>query len=188
MRRLLPVVFACLVTAATTTDVASAQPTGPPAAGPSRTASDGASGTLPVSLDRIRRELSRPAPRDTLRLPTTPTFTVVVEQRLPLLDEFFGGEGWTFGPAPSTGMSHRDFLDLVTPPYMRPYGSSVNGDLVQVLATSLATAYAMQGGANIVRSWLKARREAEAKKEVEATLRQIEAQPPKPPVTPTPPQ
>jgi hypothetical protein len=81
-------------------------------------------------------------------------------------------------------MTHREFLNLVTPEYARPYASSVNGDLLQVLATSLATAYVMQSGSNIVRSWLKARREAEAKKEVEETLKQIQATPPKPPASP----
>lgn len=175
MRRLLLVALCVAGAVSLVTPAAAQKPAGGEVADP-RAGQNTRSGQLPVSLDRIRRELDRPGPTDVLRLPETPTFTVVVEERLPLLREFFGGDAWTFGPAPATGMSHRDFLDLVTPKHVRPYASSVNGDLLQVLATSMATAYAMQSGANVVRSWLKARREAEAKREVEETLRQIEEQ------------
>jgi hypothetical protein len=173
--------LACVLAATPAADPARAQSaTSSSASG----APNGGSGPLPVSLDRIRRELERPLPREVLRLPTTPTFTVIIEERLPLLSDFFGGDDWTFGPAPAQGMSHREFLNLVTPEYARPYASSVNGDLLQVLATSFATAYALQSGSSAVRSWLKARREAEAKREVEETLKQIAAQAPPPPPAP----
>lgn len=181
MRRLLHSLLACVLVAVPAAYPASAQPG---TSEPTPRAANGTSGPLPVSLERIRRELERPVAQEVLRLPTTPTFTVIIEERLPLLSDFFGGEDWTFGPAPAQGMSHREFLDLVTPQYARPYASSVNGDLVQLLATSFATAYALQSGSNAVRSWLKARREAEAKREVEETLRQIRAQAPPPPPSP----
>ena len=73
-----------------------------------------------ASLERIK---SRLAQEPSLVLPSEPPmFSVFVEAKLPSLDSFLG-PGWTNGPALPMAVSHREFLDMVTPKVAQPYGS-----------------------------------------------------------------
>jgi hypothetical protein len=67
----------------------------------------------PVSLERIRRGLDR-TPAITIA-EDIPRFYVEVERELPRLEHFFPGSELSVGPAPYGGMTHSEFLAMVTP-------------------------------------------------------------------------
>jgi hypothetical protein len=78
-----------------------------------------ANGELPVSLNRIKRELDKTGPRerstaDGLRL----NYYLDVYGKLPSL-EMFRGFDLQFGPVPFGGPTHTEFLQLVTPQEFR---------------------------------------------------------------------
>jgi hypothetical protein len=83
--------------------------------------------------------------------------------------------GWE--PAIPGGRHHKEFLDLVTPPQARPYGAFQNGDLVQVVATSMANALLMSAAVHGVKQALAAARKARAARirgEVERELKAVQ--------------
>lgn len=133
---------------------------------------------LPVSLDRIRRGLSR---QDTLASAAAqqwrPMFRVEVDGELPSFSAFIGeGESLT-GPSPWGSMTHSDFLQMVTPPQARSFGASTNSDLLQVLATSLLSGFAVQGVMSAVQAVpdiIRRGREAAARREVQQVLQELE--------------
>lgn len=133
---------------------------------------------LPVSLDRIRRELERP---DTLRRSAErderPMFSVEIEVPLPRFADFVGEGELLQSPSPWGGMTHSDFLAMVTPAQARAYGAFTNADLLQVVATSIASAYALNGAAGLVedvKSMLRERRTRAAREEVLEVLATLE--------------
>lgn len=133
---------------------------------------------LPVSLDRIRRDLAR---ADTLARATVtdwqPMFRVEVDGQLPSFSVFIGEDESLSGPAPWGGMTHAEFMAMVTPPQARAFGASTNGALLQVLASSLATAYGVQGLTALARAapdGIRRGREAVARREVQRTLAELE--------------
>lgn len=96
---------------------------------------------LPVSLDKIRKELAEtpPAPpAQPLRLGKLPTFKVTVygpkKMTLPEFKETLKQE-WQ--PVVPGGIHNMEVMNMITPPQARPYGAFVNGDLVQVAVTTL---------------------------------------------------
>lgn len=133
---------------------------------------------LPVSLDRIRRGLAR---EDTLARAAEqewrPMFRVEVDGQLPSFSTFIGEGESLSGPAPWGSMTHGDFLQMVTPPQARSFGASTNGDLLQVLATSLLSGFAVQGAMSAARAVpdiIRRGREAAARREVQQVLAELD--------------
>jgi hypothetical protein len=155
----------------------------PPAAAPGTTVNGAspngdAEGDWWMSLERIRRELARP---DTLRRLTGDdgriVFRVEVEGRLPDFGVFIGKDTPLVGPSPWGSMTHSDFLELVTPPVMRQYGAFTNSDLLQVLATSVAGAFALKGAEKAVKAVsgkIDERRSRATQEEIRAILVELE--------------
>ena len=133
---------------------------------------------LPVSLERIRRDLARPdALRSSAERGRGPMFRVEIEAPLPRFSDFVGDGELLASPSPWGGMTHHEFLAMVTPPQARAYGAFTNGDLLQVVATSLASAYAVQGALGLVegvKAMLRERRTSAAKAEVAEVLDTLE--------------
>ena len=143
---------------------ASREPNGqlPPASpSPTDTPAD-----LPVSLDRIREALER-APQRVIVLPEQPSFSIVIEGKLPDFEDFVEpGELRSF--AMPSALSHQEFLSMVTPTdYRAPFTS---GELAQVVATGIAASLAMSAVTRAVREGWRARRERNARGEVNAVL------------------
>jgi hypothetical protein len=143
----------------------------------------------PASLGRIRAALEQ-APQNVLKMPETPEFNIVIEGRLPRFEDFVTAGELTSYAMP-TSMTHSEYLAMVTPAEARPFASSVNGDLVQVIATSVATSLALTAIAQALKSAFRSRKEEEAKKEVEPLVeelkrRQSEGTSPAPPPVPLP--
>jgi hypothetical protein len=133
------------------------------------------SDTIPVSIDRIQRALSRPPAiavkgADEER----PVFRSNIVEKAPTLAELLGPD-FLKGPIPPTagGMTHQEFLDLVTPKDVRGYAAFSNGEALTVAATSMATALALKALNQAVHKFESARVESEkqaARKEVEDAL------------------
>ena len=104
-------------------------------------------------------------------------FRVEVDGQLPSFSTFIGEGESLSGPAPWGSMTHGDFLQLVTPPQARSFGASTNGDLLQVLATSLLSGFAVQGALSAARAVpdiIRRGREAAARREVQQVLAELE--------------
>ena len=155
---------------------AAQQPAGSPTqSGSSSTASTPSTSSpstdLPVSLDRIQRALSKPAPIQLKE--QTPVFRLEVFGRKPTLEDILGEKFW-IGPTPYGGMTHQEFLDMVTPPEARPYGGFTGGHLVAEVGLTLAEQWALK---QAIRKFRDAREEREreaARKEVMEALAALE--------------
>lgn len=96
---------------------------------------------LPVSLDRIQRALAAPPP---IKLREEhPVFRLEVFGRQQTLEDILGEKFW-LGPAPYGGMTHQDFLDMVTPKLAQPYAGFTGKYLVAQTALTLFEQWALK--------------------------------------------
>ncbi|HEU4937204.1 MAG TPA: hypothetical protein VFT39_12160 [Vicinamibacterales bacterium] len=153
-------------TAAPPADVSHATPNGAP---PSTDADD----ELPVSVDRIRRKLSEPP---ALKVKTEGNvFRVEVLGRKPTIEDILGPD-YLKGPMPAVagGMTHQEFLDLVTPKDVQGYAAFSNKEAAMVAATSFALKWAVLKAIQKYQD-AKADRDREAaRKEVQDALAELE--------------
>jgi hypothetical protein len=141
---------------------------------PSVTAADPTDpgGELPVSVDRIRDRLSQPP---AIKVKTQGTvFRVEVLGRKPTIEDILGPD-YLKGPVPASGgMTHQEFLDLVTPKDVQGYAAFSNKEALTVAATSFALQWALQKAIHKFQE-AKAEREQEAaRKEVQEALAELE--------------
>lgn len=141
---------------------------------PSATAADPNDpvGELPVSVDRIRDRLSQPP---ALKVKTQGTvFRVEVLGRKLTIEDILGPD-YLKGPVPASGgMTHQEFLDLVTPKDVQGYAAFTNKEALTVAATSFALQWALQKAIHKFEE-AKAEREQEAaRKEVQEALAELE--------------
>jgi hypothetical protein len=126
---------------------------------------------LPVSLDRIQRALSAP-PAIQLK-EQHPVFRLEVFGRKPTLEDLLGEKFW-LGPTPYGGMTHQEFMDMVTPKEFRPYAGFTGKYLVAETALALAQTWALK---TAIRKFKDARDDREreaARKEVMDALAALE--------------
>lgn len=128
-------------------------------------------GDLPVSLERIQRALAGP-PQIQLK-EQHPVFRLEVYGRKPTIEDILGERFWV-GPAPYGGMTHQEFLDMVTPKLAQPYAGFTGKYLVAETALTLMEQWALKSA---VRHFRDARSEHErdaARKEVLDALAALE--------------
>ena len=124
---------------------------------------------LPISLDRIQQKLEhRPAINlDLIR----PNFRAEVIEKRP---DWWSDIDWlgeqAHLPQPTTPRWHDDFLNMVTPPQARLYGQSNNGDLAQLVATSMVQAIVTRALVAKVRNASQNRRKRQAQQEVDDAI------------------
>jgi len=126
---------------------------------------------LPVSVGRIQRALEAP-PAITLK-EQHPAFRLEVFGRKPTLEEILGEKFW-LGPAPYGGMTHQEFLNMVTPKEFQPYAGFTGGYLVAETALTLAQTWALKAA---IRKFQDAKEDHEreaARKEVLDALAALE--------------
>ena len=127
---------------------------------------------LPVSLKRIQRALSAPSP---LRLVETRTrdgrqiFRVDIEGEKIDIQELIGRDSLR-APATYGGMTHQEFLDLVTPDDVKGYAAFSNGQGMVVAATSIALQWAALKAIDKFKEAKDSRAKEAARKEVEEAL------------------
>ena len=139
---------------------------------PAPPAAPSASSTeLPVSLDRIQRALSAPPAIDLSE--QHPVFRVEIVGRKPTLEEILGEKFW-IGPVPYGGMTHSEFLDMVTPKMAQPYQGFSGGHLLAQLALTYAEQWALKEAIRKFRGALTDRERESARKEVVEALAELE--------------
>jgi hypothetical protein len=125
---------------------------------------------LPIDIGRIRRKLEQPQPPVRLDF-NRPIFRVEVIQKRP---DWVGEIDWLGNepnvPHPTRPAWHDEFLAMTTPPQARLFGQSNNLDLLQLVATSVVQAALTGALVGKVRSAAAARREAEARREVDDAI------------------
>lgn len=140
------------------------QATAPPAAAESTQ-------DLPVSLDRIQRALSAP-PAIELK-EQNPVFRLEVFGRKPTLEDILGEKFW-IGPTPYGGMTHSEFLNMVTPELARPYAGFTGGHLVAQSVLTLAQTWALKQAIKKFQNAMSNREKEAARKEVMDALVALE--------------
>jgi hypothetical protein len=126
---------------------------------------------LPVSLDRIQRALSAPPPLNLKE--QAPVFRLEIVGRKPTLEDILGERFW-LGPTPYGGMTHQDFLDMVTPKVAQPFGGFSGKYLVAQTALTLAEQWALKQAITKFRSALTDHEREAARKEVMDALAALE--------------
>ena len=126
---------------------------------------------LPVSLDRIQRALAAP-PAVQLK-EQKPVFRLEVFGRKPTLEDILGEKFW-IGPTPYGGMTHSDFLNMVTPELARPYAGFTGGHLVAQSLLTLAETWALKQAIKKFQGALSNREKEAARKEVMEALVALE--------------
>ena len=126
---------------------------------------------LPVSLDRIQRALSAP-PAIELK-EKNPVFRLEIFGRKPTLEDILGERFW-IGPTPYGGMTHREYLDMVTPKEAQPFGAFTGGHLVAQAALTLVEQWALKSAITKFRQALTNREREAARKEVLEALDALE--------------
>jgi hypothetical protein len=127
---------------------------------------------LPVSLARIQRALSAPSLLKILE-PTIrdgrPVYRVDVEGAKIDIRTLLSKEALR-GAVPYGGMTHQEFLDLVTPDDVRGYAAFSNAEGITVAATSIALQWAVLKAIDALKKAKDAREEDAARQEVEQAL------------------
>ena len=137
----------------------------PPAAAPAVDAA-----AMGISLSRIQRRLARPP---AIRPDAGRTiFRVEVFGRKPTIDEILGPD-WNKGPAPYGGMTHAEFLNLVTPKDVQGYAAFDNTQGAIVAATSFALQWAVKQAYQKLRDAKTNRQMEDARKEVDDALAEL---------------
>lgn len=126
---------------------------------------------LPVSVDRIQRRLAKtPQIRPS---EVTPVFRVEVIGELPPIEVLLGPD-YLVGKTPAAGMTHQEFLDMVTPPEFRGTAMFTQKEAITVMATSVALQWALQKAIQKYRSATEEREREAARKEVEEALEALD--------------
>ncbi|HVL67557.1 MAG TPA: hypothetical protein VM364_09865 [Vicinamibacterales bacterium] len=126
---------------------------------------------LPVSVDRIQRALSQPPAIK----PTSerPVFRVEVFSPKPTIEDILGPD-YLRGPVPG-GMTHQEFLSMVTPAEFRGYSMFTNREGMTLAATSLALQWALMKAIDRMKEARDARAREAARREVLEAMNQLEA-------------
>lgn len=118
---------------------------------------------LPVSVKKIQKAISRPPAIKTQT--DRPVFRVEVFSRKPTIEDILG-PNYLVGPVAYGGMTHQEFLNMVTPAEYRGMGVFTGKEAITVAAT----AYALQWGLLKAIDKLKDAKDARAK---EAARREV---------------
>jgi len=141
------------------------------AAGQQKEAAQGDDVSLPVSISKIQTAISHPPAIKTDS--NRPVFRVEVFARKPTVAEILGPD-YLRGPVPNGGMTHQEFLDMVTPVEYRGYSMFTNKEGMTVAATSFALQWALM---KAIDKFKEARNEGAkeaARKEVIEAMNELE--------------
>ena len=149
----------------------SAAAAAPPAAQQPASSASSASDDLPVSIDRIQRALAGPPPIDLRE--QHPVFRLEIFGRKPTLEDLLGEKFW-LGPTPYGGMTHQEFLDMVTPKLAQPYAGFSGKYLVAETALALAQTWALKAALKKLQDAKSDHEREAARKEVMEALADLE--------------
>ena len=126
---------------------------------------------LPVSLSKIKTAISR---QPIIRTEDArPVFRIeVIAKKLSVFDIL--GPDFLIGPVPYGGMTHQEFLNMVTPVEYRGYSMFTNREGLMVAATSLAMQWALMKAVDKLKDARTERAKEAARKEVLDAMNQLE--------------
>ena len=127
---------------------------------------------LPVDLGRIQRALAK-TPMLRFDAQNRPVFRVQVFGDKPTIDDILGPD-WAKGPVPHGGMTHQEFLNMVTPTEARGYAGFTNKEGMTVAATSLALQWTLQKAIRKLKETQNEREREAARREVLDALNALE--------------
>jgi hypothetical protein len=84
------------------------------------------------------------------------------------------GPDYLKGPVPRAGMTHQEFLDMVTPKDYQGYAPYTNGEGMTIAATSLALKWALQKAIHKYETAKQGREQEAAREEVREALDDLE--------------
>ena len=127
---------------------------------------------LPVSLGKIQKAITRPAaikPES-----NRPVFRVEIFARKPTVVDILGPD-YLIGPVPYGGMTHQEFLNMVTPVEYRGYSMFTNKEGMMIAATSLALQWALMKAIDKFKEASSERAKEAARQEVIEAMNELEA-------------
>ena len=126
---------------------------------------------LPVSLEKIQKAISRPPAIQ----PTTDrlVFRVEVFAKKPTIEDILGPD-YLRGPVPYGGMTHQEFLNMVTPNEFKGYSIFTNKEGMIVAATSVALQWALSKAIDKLKDARTERAKEAARREVMDALNELE--------------
>ena len=128
---------------------------------------------LPVDLDRIQRALAK-TPLLQFDTNNRPVFRVQVFGDKPTIDDILGPDWRDTRPVPHGGITHQEFLNMVTPVEARGYAGFTNKEGMTVAATSLLLQWTLQKAIRKFNETQDQREREAARKEVLDALNALE--------------
>jgi hypothetical protein len=126
---------------------------------------------LPVSVDRIQRALAAPPPIELKE--QHPVFRLEIFGRKPTIEDILGEKFW-IGPTPYGGMTHQEFLTMVTPQLLQGYAGFTGKYLLAETALTLMEQWALKSAIRHFRDAQGEHDREAARKEVLDALAQLE--------------
>jgi hypothetical protein len=174
--RLSALLFTAILTAAPAWAAQARPPSTPESSSPQKDASELPDLNLPVSVDKIREALQRPAPTLSLRtLDEGTTFRVQIFERQKI-EELLASLNFKTMPAPGGGLygyeQQRQMFPAVDNPLRQPYAAFNQPELLTILIENLVGKYFAGRAINAISSAERARAETSARDEVHAAVAQ----------------
>jgi hypothetical protein len=120
-----------------------------------------------VSLERIQKAVAKP---QAIKLTENrQVFRVEVFGSNPTIEDILGPD-YLRGPVPYSGMSHQEFLNMVTPKDVQGYAAFSNKQGMVVAATSIALQWALQKALHKYKEAKNERAKLAASREVQEAL------------------
>ena len=162
---------------------ASTSPSGPPGPAPQAPAPppavpspapDTPRLTLPVSIERIRKELEKKPVRPLFGLRETPTFRIEVQERNRLQD-LVASLDFRGGPVPAGGLYAAEMQRVMFPsasnPLRQPFAAFNQPELLTILIQTIAGKYLAGRAINAITNAEQAAAEEAARQELRRTIR-----------------
>jgi hypothetical protein len=128
---------------------------------------------LGVDLDRIQRALAQTPKLRFDPQNNRPVLRVQVFGDKPAIDDILGPD-WAKGAVPYGGMTHQEFLNLVTPEDVKGYAAFSNKEGITVAATSFLLQWSLQKAIQKYNETQDERARAAARQEVLDALNALE--------------
>ena len=123
---------------------------------------------LGISLDRIQKAVTRP--QGIKLTENRKVYRVEVFGNNPTIVDILGPD-YLKGPVPYSGMTHQEFLNMVTPKDVQGYAAFSNAQGMVVAATSIALQWALQKALDKYKDASNERAKAAATREVQRGAR-----------------
>jgi len=130
---------------------------------------------LPVSIDKIKKELEQPAVQTLRGIDEKPTFKLEVHERQRIsLDDLIKSLDFKAGPVPAGGVygfeMQRQMWPATNNPLAQPYAAFNQPQLLTILIENLVGKYLAGKAANAITSAMREHAVAQAREEVQQTI------------------